>query len=114
MNIRPIPAELLTDSVTLRTPAASGYSDQLLSDVRIIRTSEVTDHLVTHTRERSEIIMYFDCVNSFPADTQFAAGQSLLYCGEIYEIVEAVLFAGEEPHHYRVRGRKTGGEHRDI
>lgn len=114
MNVKPIPAELLTDSVTLRTPTASGYSDQTLYDVRIIRTSAVTDHLVTHTRERSEIVMYFDCVNSSPADTQFSAGQSLLYCGEIFEIIEAVLFAGEEPHHYRVKGRKTSGEHHDI
>lgn len=55
--------------------------------------------------------MYFDCVNSSPSGTEFAAGQSLEYCGETYEVVSAELFAGEDPHHWRVKARKTGGEH---
>ena len=96
--------------MTLRTPAEGGYSQTVLDNVRVVRTSTVTDHLVTHTRERSELIVYYDCVNSTPTGTQFNAGQSLNYSGEIYEIVEATLFSGESPHHYRIRGRKTGGE----
>lgn len=110
MKIAPIPIELLTDSVTLLTPTDSGYSSTVLGNVRVIRTSTVTDHLVTHTRDRSELVVYFDCVNSTPAGTEFNAGQSLEYYGEKYEIVESTLFAGEEPHHYRIRGRKTSGE----
>lgn len=111
MNVAPIPAELLTDSVTLLTPAASGYSEQLLSGVRIVRTSSVTDYTSGSSGDTTEIVMYFDCVNSTPADTEFSAGQSLKYCGEMFEIVQAVLFAGEQPHHYRIRAKKTGGEH---
>lgn len=110
MTIEPIPMELLTDSITLLTPTDTGYSRTALGNVRVIRTSAVTDHLVTHTRERSELVVYFDCVNSTPAGTEFIAGQSLEYRGEKYEIVESTLFAGEEPHHYRIRGRKTSGE----
>lgn len=114
VSVRPIPAELLTDSVTLRTPTAAGYSEKQLSDVRVVRTSEVTDHLSGKARDITGIVMYFDCVNSLPEGTEFTAGQSLRYCGEVYEIVEAVLFAGEQPHHYRVRARKTGGEFSPI
>ena len=61
--------------------------------------------------KRSGRKMYFDCVNSSPSGTEFAAGQSLEYCGETYEVVSAELFAGEDPHHWRVKARKTGGEH---
>ncbi len=111
MTVRPIPSELLTDSVTLLTPEASGYSEQELDCVRVIRTSAVTDHLVTHARDCTELVVYFDCTNSEPAGTEFNAGQSLRYCGELFEIVEAALFYGEKPHHYRIRAKKTGGEH---
>ena len=55
MKIDPIPIELLTDSVTLLTPTDSGYSGTVLGNVRVIRTSTVTDHLVTHTRDRSGV-----------------------------------------------------------
>lgn len=82
MKIDPIPIELLTDSVTLLTPTDSGYSGTVLGNVRVIRTSTVTDHLVTHTRDRSELVVYFDCVNSTPMGTEFNAGQSLEYFGE--------------------------------
>lgn len=111
MNVKPIPMELLTDSVTLLTPTGSGYSRQELENVRVIRTSVVTDHLVTHTRERSELVVYFDCVNSTPEGTEFEAGQQLLYHGETYCIIEAALFAAESPHHYRITCRKLNGEY---
>ena len=88
------------------------------------RTRESIDELLSHrygegswtdstgrTRDCTELVMYFDCVNSSPSGTEFAAGQSLEYCGETYEVVSAELFAGEDPHHWRVKARKTGGEH---
>lgn len=111
-GIKPIPAELLTDSAVLSIPTASGYSSEQLTDVRIIRTSKITDYAAGNARENTEIVMYFDCVNSSPADSEFTAGQTIAYCGEDFEITKAELFAGSQPHHWRITARKTGGIHR--
>lgn len=110
-GVKPIPAELLTDSAVLLTPTGSGYSSETLDSVRIVRVSAITDYTTGRTRDCTELVMYFDCVNSSPSGTEFVAGQSLEYCGETYEVVSAELFAGEDPHHWRVKARKTGGEH---
>ncbi len=110
--VRPIPAELLTDSAVLKTPSVSGYNDTNLHNVRIVRTSGITDYTAGRTRDCTEIVMYFDCVNSYPQNTVLAAGQTLVYCGESYEITQAELFSGTEPHHYRIKARKTGGTFR--
>ncbi len=114
MKVKPIPSSLLTDSITLITPTAASVSEQLLTDVRVIRTSAVTNHLASRMRDISEIVVYYDCENSCPTGVEFCAGQSLAYCGELYEITEAILFAGEQPHHYRIKARKTSGAFRDI
>lgn len=111
-GIKPIPAELLTDSAELLTPAASGYKREQLTDVRIVRVSSMTDYAAGNARESTGIVMYFDCVNSYPADADFTAGQTIVYCGENFEVTKAELFAGTEPHHWRVTARKTGGSHR--
>ena len=110
MKIDPIPIELLTDSVTLLTPTDSGYSSTVLRNVRVIRTSTVTDHLVTHTRDRSELVVYFDCVNSTPMGTEFNAGQSLEYFGEKYEIVEKGENRRDQGNQTReIHGMRQGG-----
>ncbi len=111
-GIKPIPAELLTECALLLTPTANGYSEESLTDVRVVRTDKITDFAAERSRDCTGIIMYFDCVNSFPADAEFHAGQSLVYRGETYEITEAELFSGAEPHHYRIKAGKTGGEYR--
>ena len=110
-GVKPIPAELLTDSAVLLTPNGSGYSRENLDSVRIVRVSAITDYTTGRTRDCTELVMYFDCVNSSPSGTEFTAGQSLEYCGETFEVVSAELFAGEDPHHWRVKARKTGGGH---
>lgn len=111
-GIKPIPAELLNDWAVLLTPTANGYNEETLSGVRIVRTSKITDYAAGNARDCTEIVMYYDCVNSSPGGMEFSAGQSLAYCGETYEITQAELFSGTEPHHYRVKARKTGGEYR--
>lgn len=111
-GIKPIPAELLNDWAVLLTPTEYGYSEKDLIDVRIVRTSKITDYAAGNARDCTEIVMYFDCVNSYPAGIDFSAGQSLVYRGEVYEITQAELFSGTEPHHYRVKARKTGGKYR--
>lgn len=116
--LKPIPAELLTDCAVLRTPTASGYKTADLIDVRITRTSAITDYTAGRTRDCTELVMYFDCVNSVYStesgvgEVEFAAGQTLVYCGESFEIISAELFSGTAPHHYRIKARKTGGEFR--
>lgn len=110
-GVKPIPAELLTDSAALLTPTESAYIRETLDDVRIVRVSAVTDYTAGRARDCTELLMYFDCVNSSPAGTEFSAGQSLEYCGEEFEIISAELFSGEGPHHWRVKARKTGGEY---
>ena len=77
--------------------------------MRIVRVSAITDYTTGRTRDCTELVMYFDCVNSSPSGTEFAAGQSLEYCGETYEVVSAELFAGEDPHHWRVRRARPAG-----
>lgn len=114
MKVKPIPSELLTDSITLLTPTDTGYSEEELSGVRVIRTSAVTDYLTSHARDKSELLVYFDCENSSPSGTEFIAGQSVEYCGETYEIVESTLFSADAPHHYRIRCRKVSGERETL
>lgn len=110
--LKPIPAELLTDCAVLRTPTASGFNDTDLIDVRITRINAITDYTAGRTRDCTELVMYFDCVNSYPSDVEFAAGQTIAYCGESFEITSAELFSGTAPHHYRIKARKTGGDFR--
>lgn len=111
-GIRPIPAELLMDSALLLTPSASGFDREELTDVRILRVSSITDSAAARVSDCTELVMYFDCVNSSTAGTEFCAGQLLEYCGEVFSLIRAELFAGEQPHHYRITARKTGGEFR--
>lgn len=110
-GVKPIPQELLTDSAELLDPSDYGYSRKALSDVRIVRVSGITDYAAGRIRDCTELVMYFDCVNSSPSEMEFSAGQSLEYCGETFEIISAELFCGEAPHHWRIKARKTGGEH---
>lgn len=111
-GILPIPSALLTDSALLRTPSGDGYKSTRLEYVRIVRTSGMTDYTAGRVRDCTEIVMYYDCVNSYPEEVVFSAGQLLEYCGEEYELVQAELFAGEVPHHYRIKARKIGGQFR--
>ncbi len=106
-GVKPIPAELLTDSAVLLTPQDTGYARKTLENVRIVRISAIADYTAGRVRDCTELLMYFDCVNSSPDGTEFSAGQSLEYCGEEFEIVSAELFRGEGPHHWRVKARKT-------
>ena len=107
---KPMPVDILTDWATLLVPTASGFRETELSCVRIQRTSAVTDYAAGRTRDVTELVMYYDCVNSSPENVEFAAGQTLVYCGESYDITEAKLFCAPQPHHYRITARKTGGE----
>lgn len=110
MTIKPIPDELLGDSFTLAVPTAHGFDKTEISNIRAERTSSVSDYTATRMRDVSELVIYYDCERSYPVGTSFRAGQQAEYCGEVFEILEARLFSGEAPHHWRLKCRHVGGE----
>lgn len=107
MNIRPIPLSLLNGSLTLLVPDGDGYSEYELTSVRVVRRSEITDRSAVNVRDISELTVYYDCVNSSPADMEFSAGMLLEQDGVRYEIVRAEEFAAQGPHHVRITARKV-------
>lgn len=105
--IKPIPAELLTDFVTLITPTKRGEASELITDVRVIRKDKLSEN---PARDTSEITVYYDCVNSSPGGIEFKIGQSLVYLDERYEITQTELFQAITPHHFRIKAVKIIGE----
>ena len=105
MDIRPIPRKLLCDSVLLSVPAADGYSVTEISSVRVVCGSKLKGYADSSMKEMSELIVYYDCVNSVPADVKFSAGMSLIFHDRRYEILSAEEFSGEGPHHIRITAR---------
>ena len=104
MNVKPIPDSLLGDSAELLIPNGSGYDITELDNVRVERTSCVSDYSSQRMRDRTEITVWFDLESSYPADTEFAAGQKLRYLGEEFEVLEARTFIADSPHHVRIKG----------
>ena len=111
MTLKPIPTLLLCDSFTLKVPGADGYSITSVTDVRVVRKSRISDFTTSRTRDETALTIYYDCTNSYPQGLSFSAGMTAVFCGEEFEILEAVLFSGEQPHHWKLTARKTGGEH---
>lgn len=109
MRIKPIPDTLLGDNATLIIPEGSGFIRIELSNIRAQRKSSITDYSAGQSRDTTELTVYFDCNSSEPVGMEFTAGEQLEYRGEVYEIIEVKLFAGEAPHHWRLVGRKIHG-----
>lgn len=109
MSIKPIPAALLRDGFVLLTPTQSGFSRTYIENVRIVCKSAVSDHTATRMRDISQLVVYFDCEQSYPAETEFYAGQQAEYRGALYELLTAELFSGEQPHHYKLTFQKISG-----
>lgn len=109
MTINPIPDALLGDSFTLLVPTRNGFSRTEVDNVRVERKSAVSDMTATRMRDVTELVVYYDCVSSYPEGMEFQAGQQAEYDGEVFEILEAQMFSGESPHHWKLVCRKTGG-----
>ncbi len=110
MKIMPIPDELLGDSITLFEPTDSGYRETEVVNVRVDRTNSVTDFNSAHTRDTTEITIYYDCENSRPSFIDFSAGMQAEYCGERFEIIKVKRYCAVNPHHYTITARKLGGQ----
>lgn len=110
MNIKPIPDILLGDSFTLLTPAAGGWNETVISNVRVERTGAINDYSTAKARDNTEMTVWFDYANSSPK-TDFAVGMKARYRGEVYEITEQRVYSADTPHHCKFKARKIGGDH---
>ena len=107
MNVKPIPNSLLGDEFYLYVPTESGWSRQLIQNVRVERTSAVSSPTAANTRDISEITIWYDYENSYPYE-DFSAGMRVRYQGEDFEITEVKFFRAEELHHCRIKAVKIG------
>ncbi len=102
-DIRPIPAELLCDSMTLLIPGRDGELSIDIGNVRIICRQD-TDRRTDRARAvEREITAYYDYQQSVPADMGFCCGQFILYDGCRYEITEVREYGVNSRHHCRIK-----------
>lgn len=107
MSVKPIPVSLLSDSFLLFTPSESGYRNELVRNVRVVRKSEITDRSAVNVRDVSELTVYYDCVSSYPRYMEFAAGMLIQYEDISYEVIRVEEFSAEKLHHIRITARKV-------
>lgn len=104
MNIKPIPNELLGDSLTLITPTPSGSRQTTVRNVRIERS----ETLKNGTQCRPVITVWADCKNS--SHTDFPVGAHVKLGTETFEITEQKMYRAAEPHHCKFTAVKTGDD----
>lgn len=107
MNIRPIPASLLKDSITLLVPYSGGYHSITVEKVRVCCRSRVSEYSAAIMRDTSEITVYYDCEQSYPSHTEFSAGMLIMYDGARYEVLSAETFSADVPHHIRITAKRV-------
>jgi hypothetical protein len=107
---RQIPMALLPHSIILKTsktPLENGvfndvFDEIMIHNVRFEQDEKVRQGKSGDSRTRGARI-YYDCVNSFPADINFSTEQLIIFAGNTYKIeaVRAVM-AASKIHHYRI------------
>ncbi len=108
MTVKPIPAELLTDSISLLIPHSSGYSKVSISLVKVLCRREVTDYVSLKERDISGITVYVDMENSIHRNSAFEPGYLIEYDSISYEIYRVEPFSvGEQLHHIRISARRV-------
>ncbi len=105
MVIRPIPLGLLKDRAVLLTPSDNGYLSTELTRVRTARIFRLREYNAETVRDNSQLILYYDCVNSLPKDVNFAVGMLLIHKSKRYEILTVEELCGEKPHHFKITAR---------
>lgn len=108
MNVRPIPNELLGDSVTLMIPKTSGFTETPISNVRVERSENIAGYSSDDPRARAEITVWVDRRNS--TWTDFPVGAKVRYNKELFEITEQKIYRAGEPHHCKFKAIKIGDE----
>ena len=107
--MRPIPKQLLIHTAKISTPEQQDawqsvtYSEPItLEHVRI----EPCRKLVLesdNTQRQQTATLFFDVVNSLPADFEFTEGQRVEALGQIYQVLMIEpLYDEQKLHHYEV------------
>lgn len=110
MNVKPIPNELLGDSITLILPTAAGKTEKKISNVRVELSDFVGDYSSKSPNDGGEITVWADKENSTAAE--FPVGARVRYRSMTFEIIESKTFyaAVNKPHHIKFKARKTGDD----
>jgi hypothetical protein len=102
---------LLPHTIILKTPRNSpesgvffdGEHDEItLYNVRVEQNEKVRQSKSGENRTRGAKL-YYDCINSMPANIEFNTSQLVDFCGVTYKI-EAIktVMAANKIHHYRI------------
>ena len=108
MNVKPIPNELLGDSITLIVPKSTGYTETQISNVRVELSENIDGYSTNDPRARAEITVWVDYHNSTWKD--FPVGAKVRYNNEVFEIAEQKIYLAGEPHHCKFRAIKIGDD----
>lgn len=108
MNVRPIPNELLGDSIVLIVPKSAGFTETPISNVRVERSEDIAGYSSDDPRGRAEITVWADFHNS--TWTDFPVGAKVRWGSEVFEITEQKVYRAGGPHHCKFRATKIGDE----
>ena len=108
MNVKPIPNELLGDSLTLIVQKSAGFTETPIANVRVERSEDIEGYSTKDPNGRVEITVWVDYHNSTWAE--FPVGAKVRYNGELFEIAEQKIYRAGEPHHCKFRAIKIGDE----
>lgn len=107
MIVRPIPNSLLGDEIILQKPTESGWSDVYVHNVRAERVSSVEGGISQNPYEKTELTVWYDCVNSYPK-VSFSVGMRVVFGKEIFEIKKSRVYRAQNPHHCKFTAVKIG------
>ena len=108
MNVKPIPNELLGESITLIIPKGTGFAETLIENVRVEREEDIEGYATKDPHRHVGITVWVDYRNS--TWTDFPVGAKVRYKGEDFEIAEQKIYRAGEPHHCKFRAIKIGDE----
>ena len=108
MTVLPIPKEFLNDFIVLIKPNGAGYTETVISNVRVERTESIDGYLTDNPRVCAEITVWVDRQNS--TWTDFPVGAKVRYGSEEYEITEQKVYRVDTPHHCKFKAIRTGDD----
>lgn len=108
MRIKPIPQELLGDSLTLICPTKTGSLETPISNVRVERSESIEGNSSGDAKSTAEITVWVDYRRSTRAE--FPIGARVRYNGEVFEVDTRKVYRAGIPHHLKFTAKKIGDE----
>lgn len=108
MKLKPIPQELLGDSLTLIYPTKTGALETPISNVRVERSESVERGSAGETKSTAEITVWVDYRRSTWAE--FPIGARVRYNGEMFVVVTRKVYRAGIPHHLKFTANKIGDD----